>query len=654
MLPKSSNHDTIFANPNHTVDIKLIVGEIGGTRTTYSSDIMSLATHCSLYGEYIDIGQCVINSFEAVLHGVTPTNIPKLSRVEVWCRLRVGNTASYWLPKGVFYTRKPDYDTESQMLSISGFDMMYRGEALPYPLGSTVSGWNLETTRSVATRMATFMGITMEDATQIPEYDFALPPFGYTAREILHDIGTACGGNFTLTYVNSGTQSAPEMTPKLRFIPIGTVNTPTDLGRNVQRYEQGDAIPCVSHVIVNYGYDNDGATLSKECGTSTHVRDVEFTISTITDGDVIQSIANTLYNTLVSLTYIPFAVSGVPLDPACEIGDIMTCNSHNAPMGSIDTQFSKAMYASIVAPSIPEEEDFPMYSADREIQRNYETEASKIAGAVKFVDLSTAGATEINGSNIKSGTIKLGGDANGNGVLSIYDENDVQCGEWDNEGLVIYDDSSMTGWIVSDNKIRIVRQGDAENATQALKMGVFSSDSHTSTRNPYIQLAGLVWDSIKQAYKSVKTTIMSNYILIQTTRYTSQADTGPLEELDLEPYPVDRSSIMSATKTNNSSTANMTSFTMNQWGRVVQFDVHLTNVNYTSAGDVMWEGDITMSGATLPQPEDIASACGFNGSNFCMAQITGDGANDKWHLVVRAVNGYSANWTANLSFTFLV
>lgn len=655
MLPVSSNYSTIINDPAHYAEVRMIVGELDGTRTSFGMDqILSLTTHSSLYGDYIDIGKCVINEFEAVLTGVSAVQIPKMSRVEVWVRLRVGSIGSNWLPRGVFYTRKPNYDEVSHRLSISGLDLMYRGEALPYPIGSTVSGWNTETTRTVAGRMATFMGIDLEDATQIPEFAFALPPFGYTAREILHDIGTACGGNFTLTYVNSGTQASPQMSPKLRFIPIEHTSTPLQLGRDVQSFSKGDQIPLVSYVCVNYGYDQDGATLSKVAGTEGGTRDVEFTISTITDGDVIQAIATNLYNTLSSgLTYVPWTATGIPFDPCREIGDMATCNGLTAVIGGLDIQFSKALYASIVAPPIPEEEDFPMYSADREIQRNYETEASRIAGAVKFVNLSTPGETEINGSNIKSGTIKLGGDNNGNGQMTIYDENDDLCGSWNNEGIIIYDESDTSTVYSSNNKIRVIRRGDADDTVNALKMGVDTSQSHTNIRRPYIQLVGLVWDNTKQGYKTVKNTIMPNYITIESQKYTSQSDYTN-EILDIEPYPVDRSSILTFTKTNNSSTANMTSYTMNQWARVVQLTIHLTNANYASDGAVMWEGDITMSGAVLPMMVDTVTGVGNNGTNHCIAQMYADSANSKWHLVVRAMNGYQANWTANLSFTFLV
>lgn len=640
MLPVSSNYATIISNDAHYAEVKIIVGEVGDVRVTYGMDkIMSLSTHCSLYGDYIDIGKCVINEFEAVLTGVSPAQIPKMSRVEVWVRLRVGNTGTNWLPKGVFYTRKPERDEITGYLSISGLDSMYRGEALPYPLGSTVSGWNTETTRTVAGRMATFMGVALEDATQIPEFAFALPPFGYTAREILHDIGTACCGNFTFTYVNNGTQAAPQMTPLLRFVPIDHRSTTVQLGKNVQSFSHGDQIPLVSYVCVNYGYDQEGATLSKFAGTEGGTRDVEFTISTITDGDVIQAIATHLYDTLSPLTYVPWTATGIPLDPAVEIGDTASCNNYMGVMGSIDTAFSKAMYASVIAPPIPEEEDFPMYSADREIQRNYETEASRIAGTVKFVDLSTSGATEINGANIKTGTITLGGSEAGSPEMVLLDENDNVIGRWDKDRITIHDDTA-TDQLLKNAKFAVIRKGASDNTEFGAFIGstqvwnAFFPDQYPDESVPFLYLQGTRDGTNPSGF----TSIFGGNINIDGTIITGS--------------PQDATGL-TFTKTDNSSTANLSSYTVKKWGRMVQVTLHLTNVNYAGAGGVIWKGEIT--GTTLADitPIDTVTGVGVNGANQCFGQLS-VGTNKLDLAIYASASGYQSNWTANLSFTFLV
>lgn len=644
MLTKSANYNTIFSNPSHYAEVQIIVGEVGGTRTTYGMDkLMSLSTHSSLYGDYIDIGNSNINAFNATLHGVLPTAIPKMSRVEVWCRLTDGTNYTNWLPKGIFYTKKPIYDSASGNLIISGYDVFYRAESLPYPIGSTVSGWNLETLRSVAQRMATFIDIALEDATQVGTDSFALPPFGYTAREILNDIATASGGNWMLTYVNSGTELAPVMTPKLRLVPIDSTNTVTALGQNVQSFNEGDPIDTVGYVIVNYGFDNDGATLSKFSGTEGSGRTVEYTISTITDGDVIQDFADDILARYSNLAYDPFTATGSELDPACELGDSVSCNGATAVFGGIDTAFSKAMYADITAPGTPEEEDFPMYSSDREIQRNYETEASKIAGAVKFVNLSTPGETEINGSNIKSGTITLGGNNNGNGELVILDANDTECGSWDNLGIVIYDNSTPSGALVyTDNKIRIVRQGDDPNTSLAAKIGVLISDLKPDTRLPYVLLEGKDWNSYANDYRSKRLVLMADHISMQET----MADNS-IETMRLTATPT----IGSVTPTKSSGTANIISVGVYKWGRIVQMTVAFNNPTAAGDGDAMWMG--SLGNVTGLLPVSVVTGSAQYGHNTVGGRLYND--NGTLKLAIWAGSGgYWANWDGYISFTYLV
>ena len=499
MLPISLNYNSIFASP-HETEIMMIVGEVGGTRTTIPmGNIKSLNTHYSLYGDYYDIGNAVIGSFDAVVTGFTPTQIPKFSRVEVWYRIKNSTQTSGWVCKGIYYTKRPEYDKESGDMSLSGYDLMFKGEMIPYPVGSTVSGWNSETLATVAQRMATAMGISLYPFLTLRTDAFALPPFGYSAREILCDIAKAHGANWYLTYINDGDETTPVGGAYLNLREIngwGTPSSAPNLAKSVQSYDEGGEIESVGYVIVNYGYDQDGATLSKFSGTEGVGRTVEYTISTITDGAVIQTLAdNILYEYGQVTSCDPFTATGTELDPAYEVGDMVNCNGSSAPIGSLDTHFSVAMYADIAAQGTPEEEDFPYYSSDRDIVRNYETEASKIAGAVKFVDLSTAGGTVINGSNIQGGTLTLGGNNNGNGQMQILDENDVQYAVWDKGCLLIRDDIAD----INDDttaKLKVIRMGDVDNTKYGVFIGTmqlyntFFPGTYPNEVEPFVSIYG--------------------------------------------------------------------------------------------------------------------------------------------------------------------
>ena len=66
-------------------------------------------------------------------------------------------------------------------------------------------------------------------------------------------------------------------------------------------------------------------------------------------------------------------------------------------------------------------------------------EASKIdlTGYVTVTDVGATGSTVINGSRISGGTITLGGDNNGNGVLEIKNASNTTVGRWDKDGITI-------------------------------------------------------------------------------------------------------------------------------------------------------------------------------------------------------------------------
>lgn len=64
-------------------------------------------------------------------------------------------------------------------------------------------------------------------------------------------------------------------------------------------------------------------------------------------------------------------------------------------------------------------------------------EQISLYGAVTFNNLTTAGQTTINGSNIHGGTLTLGGNNNQNGVMVIKDASGTVIGTYDRNGIVL-------------------------------------------------------------------------------------------------------------------------------------------------------------------------------------------------------------------------
>ena len=65
MITAPTNYSTIYDDPSHYAEVKLIVG---GARTEYGeSSIISLSTSMSLLGGNLSIGNVIVNQFQATL-----------------------------------------------------------------------------------------------------------------------------------------------------------------------------------------------------------------------------------------------------------------------------------------------------------------------------------------------------------------------------------------------------------------------------------------------------------------------------------------------------------------------------------------------------------------------------------------------------------
>ena len=366
MITTSATYNTIFADPSHYAESKIVVGN-----TTYDeSVIMSLERSQSLYADYFDIGGCIMNQIQFTLLGVTADQLPKMSRVEVWTRIKNSSLTSEWLPMGVYYTAKPDYDTEAQLLSVTGYDEMYKANVVPFAQGSQVTSWANPTIRQVAQHLADGtavtdvidsnfggVGIALEDPTQISDA-IIMPsiPYNFTAREILGEIAVACCGNWIVVFSDSGSGQVA----KLRLVTMdamqGTVQH--DLGRNITGFTKGDPILAVTDARVYYGYDGNGVALYESAvATPNDGRKYDIELKTFTDSTQAQAIAQNILSGL-GTSLPPYTADGTEINPACELGDIVLVNGVTSSIGGITTVFNQAMWADISSPSIPTDDEF--------------------------------------------------------------------------------------------------------------------------------------------------------------------------------------------------------------------------------------------------------------------------------------------------------
>ena len=246
MITTSTTYNTIFADPSHYAETKIVVGD-----TTYDENtIMACERTQTLFSGYYDIGNTVINQITFTLIGVTADELPRMSRVEVWTRIKNATLTSEWIPMGVYYTMKPTYDTESQILEVVGYDEMYKTATVPFEQGVNLTAWDNPNIRQVAEHLTSGtvvtdvidtnfagIGIALEDPTQIPTgITMGSTPFNFTVREILTDIAIASCGNWLIVFQDDGNGG---QVSKLRL--IRNIDWADD-GIDVLIAQNGDAI----------------------------------------------------------------------------------------------------------------------------------------------------------------------------------------------------------------------------------------------------------------------------------------------------------------------------------------------------------------------------------------------------------------------------
>ena len=186
---------------------------------------------------------------------------------------------------------------------------------------------------------------------------------------------------------------------------------------------------------------------------------------------------------LYSLPGVPFEALGAQITPAVQLGDVITINGTTSAIYKMIMTLDPRMAKDVSAPYEEEiNHEYPYRSPAQRVVEN----------AVTKEELATAGQTVINGSNIRSGTITLGGDNNGNGQLILVDENNLPIGRWDNSRTVIYD-NTKSGFF-DEGKFAIIRQEAPEDTPFGVFMGstqlygAFFPDQYPNEAVPFIHL----------------------------------------------------------------------------------------------------------------------------------------------------------------------
>lgn len=122
-------------------------------------------------------------------------DIPRTAAIKRFIRLREGEQATEWLPKGIFFANRRSDD--SGYWTVEAYDAMRKAEAVWMPDQSLTFPMNMP---AAAAEFARMMEVELDPRTVLnPAYTIDYPANDYTIRDELRFIAAAHGGNWIMT-----------------------------------------------------------------------------------------------------------------------------------------------------------------------------------------------------------------------------------------------------------------------------------------------------------------------------------------------------------------------------------------------------------------------------------------------------------------------
>lgn len=195
MQRTSELYRALFRDPRHRKEIKAVIaGE------EYREDrIVSLASSGGAFSAP-DIGVCASRQLDLTLRA--PGEIPRQAEIRVFVRLALGERASEWLPKGVFYISTRRLDKRSGTLAIHGYDAMRKAGEIWLTEDYDTAHWPMPQ-REAVEDIAYRMGVELDPRTVLDTrnpVEYPTDDLGeVTMTDILEWIAIANGGNWVMT-----------------------------------------------------------------------------------------------------------------------------------------------------------------------------------------------------------------------------------------------------------------------------------------------------------------------------------------------------------------------------------------------------------------------------------------------------------------------
>lgn len=428
MQSVSDNYRAIARDKNHKKQTRVDIN--GVSYYGESTQIRYLETYGGLFPKKVGVGGTQSQEIDvSVRYG--GESIPRMARMNVFVRLVLGDEATDWIPKGVFYIDTRKKDALTGCLTIHGYDAMQLANQVYLPEGET-GEWP-KGADVVAADIAARLGVEIDSRTVLDSSIMVPYPNDYTMREVLGYIAAAHGGNFIIT--DDGA---------LRLIPLWSIPTETHylvdeygdpitfgtegtrilltdtasaenpnisgsgttyLGREVNSLDNAPEFAPYSKVIVWYddeeafeAGDDTGRVLECDCPFAT------------------QEIADKILAGIQGYVYRPYEAVQAILDPAAELGDGVTVNGIYSVLARIDTEFNALMVSTIAAPADEEiDHEIPYMTATQRALKRKLT-LGKMYNNVSITQKEGFQAFEVDADGNKTLRAKIGG-----GEFILYD-----------------------------------------------------------------------------------------------------------------------------------------------------------------------------------------------------------------------------------------
>ena len=151
----------IFENPGHWTEVKL---NIAGQEYT-QSNIISVSISGGLF-DSPGIGN--VNARQIDMEIIPIGTIPRQAQIQVFVRVCLGEQASEWIPKGVFFFSTRELDKVSGILTVTGYDAMLKAENVWLNEDYVYDNWPMPQETAVAD-IAQRMGVAVDPRTVLSD-----------------------------------------------------------------------------------------------------------------------------------------------------------------------------------------------------------------------------------------------------------------------------------------------------------------------------------------------------------------------------------------------------------------------------------------------------------------------------------------------------